>query len=79
MNNVHINNARVGTQNILLTLNGVTEVHAHWGEMILDSDNWTVATLDSEGNESVLATGLSRNEAIARHRALGLEDCWLYS
>ncbi len=79
MNSIHISNARVGTQNVLMTLNGVTEVHAHWGEMILDSDNWTVATLDDAGNEIILATGLSRNEAIRQHRALGLEDCWLYS
>ena len=79
VNNPNVRNAAIGTQNVLLTLDGVTEVHAHWGEIVLDSDNWSVATLDAEGHEVILATGLSREDAIRQHRAAGLKDCWLYS
>jgi hypothetical protein len=79
VNNRFARNLAVGTQNVLFTLDGVTEVHAHWGEIVLDSDNWSVATLDAEGHEVILGTGLSREAAIRQHRAAGLEDCWLYS
>ncbi len=79
MNNVHAKNVAVGTQQVLFTLDGVTEVHPHWGVIVLDSDNWSVATLDDQGNEVILATGLSREAAIRQHRGLGLKDCWLLS
>ena len=79
MNNVNTRNNVIGTQRVLFTLDGVTKVHPHWGEIVIDSDNWSVATIDADGHEVILATGLSREQAIRMHRAYGLEDCWLYS
>ncbi len=79
MNGIHARNVEIGMQQILLTLDGVTAVHPHWGAVEIDSDCWTVVTQDDEGFSTILATNLSREDAIRQHRALGLKDCWLYS